>query len=67
MMTTVEKIQEDILQLSYNEFSDLRRWIAELEWERWDKQIEADTLAGKLDFLFQEAENAKLNGELREL
>ena len=39
----------------------------ELEWERWDRDIESDSAAGKLDFLIEEAKAAKANGTLREL
>jgi len=37
----------------------LRDWFAERDWERWDKQIEKDSEAGKLDFLIKEALNEK--------
>ena len=66
-MTQVEQIQQEILQLPNEEFMDLRRWIVEIEWERWDKEIERDDADGKLDFLFKEARMAKTKEELREL
>jgi hypothetical protein len=31
----------------------------ERDWEEWDKQIEADSKAGKLDFLAKEAMDEK--------
>ena len=37
------------------EFTELVRWLSEKDWERWDKEIEADSEAGKLDFLVREA------------
>ena len=37
------------------------------DWEKWDKQIEADSQAGKLDFLIKEAFDEKAEGNLREL
>jgi hypothetical protein len=66
-MTQVELIQAEIESLSLEEYSRLRRWFAEKDWERWDKQIEKDSASGKLDFLIEEALSAKENGELREL
>jgi hypothetical protein len=36
----------------------------ELDWEKWDKEIEADSAAGKLDFLKEAAEAAKRDGTL---
>ena len=66
-MTQIELIQAKIESLSQEEYARLRRWFAEKDWERWDKQIEKDSASGKLDFLIEEALSAKENGELREL
>jgi hypothetical protein len=66
-MTQIELIQAKIESLSQEEYTRLRRWFAEKDWERWDKQIEKDSASGKLDFLIEEALSAKENGELREL
>ncbi|MEM7537560.1 MAG: hypothetical protein AAF639_35650 [Chloroflexota bacterium] len=62
-----ERIQTDILNLPYSEFAALRKWLADLEWERWDKQIEEDSVAGKLDFLIEEALLEYEQGQTREL
>lgn len=45
----------------------MREWIAEKDWQDWDKQIEKDVASGKLDFLRDEAVAAKKNGQLRKL
>ena len=70
-MTTITEIQEAILALHKSEYAELRQWLAELEaerrWEEWDEQIEADSDAGKLDFLIAEALESKANGTLEEL
>ena len=55
MMTTVEEIQAAIQFLSPEDFAYLRKWIAEIDWEQWDKQIEKDSETGKLNFLIEEA------------
>jgi len=39
----------------------------EKEWERWDKEIAADSEAGKLDFLMREALDAKAKDTLKDL
>lgn len=52
-MTRVEAIEEEIQRLSRTEFTELRDWIIEKDWERWDQQVEEDTAAGKLDKLFE--------------
>ncbi|MCY3657079.1 MAG: hypothetical protein OXG95_10790 [Chloroflexi bacterium] len=51
----ITDIQKAILDLPETEYTELRKWLSELDWERWDKQIEADSEAGKLDFLVEEA------------
>ena len=66
-MTPIEAIQAEIEALSCEDFTRLREWMAERDWQRWDKQIERDASEGKLDFLRREAETAKEKGELREL
>jgi hypothetical protein len=66
-MMQVEQIQIAIEALPQKEFIRLRRWFAEKDWERWDKQLEADVAAGKLDFLLDEAGAAKAQGKLRDL
>jgi hypothetical protein len=48
-MTKVEQIEKQISELSASEFAQLRDWIFEQDWQAWDKQIEADARAGKLD------------------
>jgi hypothetical protein len=66
-MTQMEAIQAEIESLSSEEFAQLREWIAERDWQMWDRQIERDSAAGKLDFLREEVDAAKEQRELREL
>jgi hypothetical protein len=66
-MTQIEAIQAEIESLSQEDFVRLREWIAERDWQNWDRQIERDSAAGKLDVLRHEAETAKRQGELRDL
>jgi hypothetical protein len=54
-MSRVSKIQAAIEALCEEEYAQLRQWFSELDWERRDQQIEADSESGKLDFLIQEA------------
>ena len=54
-MITAEEIEKAIENLSPEDFSRLREWFREKDWAEWDKQIEADSDAGKLDFLIEEA------------
>jgi len=41
--------------------------LEEQDWERWDREIEEDSRAGRLDFLVEEALDAKQKGTLQEL
>ena len=66
-MMKLEHLQLEIDALADDEFAQLRRWIADRDWERWDEQLEADAELGKLDFLFDEASHAIETGSLREL
>lgn len=63
----VEQIQLEIEALPKEEFSRLRRWFAEKDWDRWEEQLATDEAAGKLDFLIEEAAEAKRNGTLSDL
>lgn len=66
-MTHIEELESAIDALSADEYHALRNWFWQRDWEKWDRQIEADVASGKLDFLLQEAQDAKVNGTLRSL
>lgn len=66
-MMKLEHLQSEIDALADAEFAQLRRWIADRDWVRWDEQLEADAELGKLDFLFDEASQAIQTGSLTEL
>ncbi|MGE5306251.1 MAG: hypothetical protein ACM3TN_23325 [Alphaproteobacteria bacterium] len=66
-MSKVDELKGEIEQLPESEFTELVRWLSEKDWERWDKQLEADAAAGKLDFLVHEALDAKAKGNLKDL
>jgi hypothetical protein len=66
-MTKVQEIQAAIESLPRDEYVRLRRWFSERDWEQWDKQIEADSDAGRLDFLIQEALTEKAKNRLKDL
>jgi hypothetical protein len=66
-MSKVERIQTEIESLSDEEYSKLRQWFSERDWEKWDREIEEDSRSGKLDFLIKEALDEKSKGNLKEL
>ena len=66
-MASIEEIKSAIETLSPSEFVRLRNWLLEKDWHDWDRQIDADSKAGKLDFLIDEAAEEKANGTLKDL
>jgi len=66
-MMQVEQLQREIEALPERDHARLRQWFAELDWRRWDRQLEADVAAGTLDFLLEEARAAKEQGTLQAL
>jgi hypothetical protein len=48
------------------EYRRIVQWLRVREQRRWDEQMDADSVAGKLDFLFDEAESESARGLLRE-
>jgi hypothetical protein len=55
MMSTLEEIQAAVVQLKPEDRVRFRRWYLEKEAEAWDREIEMDVQAGRLDFLAEEA------------
>ncbi|CAD5945854.1 Genome sequencing data, contig C275 [Planktothrix agardhii] len=51
----VEQIEKAILNLSEQDFSKLRNWLLDLDYQQWDKQLEKDIIKGKLDDIASEA------------
>ena len=66
-MSTVEQIVRSIESLQAKEYNRLRKWFAERDWEKWDKQIVADSVSGKLDFLIQEVRDEEAKKKLKKL
>ncbi|MBD2482998.1 hypothetical protein H6G57_13380 [Planktothrix sp. FACHB-1365] len=51
----IEQIEKAILNLSEQDFSKLRNWLLDLDYQQWDKQLEQDIIKGKLDDIASEA------------
>jgi hypothetical protein len=54
-MGSVREIEEAVLGLSETELAAFRTWFAEFDAEAWDRRIEDDVAAGRLDALADEA------------
>lgn len=66
-MTTRREVELSIKQLPEDEVRHLAKWLQEYLDERWDRQIEADFAAGKLDRLIAKAEADIANKNVRTL
>ncbi len=66
-MTKVEAIEHQIEQLSPEDLSVLRAWFAAFDAAAWDRQIESDVRAGKLDALAEKALQARASGAATKL
>jgi hypothetical protein len=67
ILTILEEIQDKIAQLSGNGFFKLVRWLRERHHDQWDRQIEEDAAAGRLDFLILEVNEAIAAGRTTSL
>jgi len=66
-MTKVEKIEQDIRKLDRKELLAFRRWFREYDSDEWDRQIEENVHAGKLDKLAEEALAEHRAGKSKEI
>ena len=66
-MSEVEQIESRIKSLSPVDLTELRAWFAEFDAQAWDRQIEADSVAGRLDGLVEESMSEYKAGKSRAL
>jgi hypothetical protein len=66
-MSTIEQIEAAILTLPSDEFQQLRKWFFDVDYQRWDEQLEQDIAEGKLDALADEAIAEFKAGHCREI
>ena len=66
-MSTVTEIKAAISQLTLEERAEVARCLHEWEDDAWDKQIQQDLAAGKLDGLLAKVDDDIDHGKLRDL
>jgi ABC-type phosphate transport system auxiliary subunit len=66
-MTKLEKIERDIASLDKSDFKKLSDWIEAFKADQWDKQMESDVDAGRLDHFIATAKAEIASGKLRDL
>ena len=63
---SLAEIKSAVDELSPSELTELAAFIRKRDNAEWDTQIEEDAATGKLDFLFEEAEQERAAGTLRD-
>jgi hypothetical protein len=66
-MDTLQDIQTAVSQLSVKQLAAFRAWFAEFDAEIWDRELERDVAAGRLDALAEEALQALREGQCTDL
>ncbi|HEY0077934.1 MAG TPA: hypothetical protein VGB73_04750 [Pyrinomonadaceae bacterium] len=54
---SIEEIESAIAQLPPSDVAKLAEWFAEFQAQVWDRQLEEDVEAGRLDALIEQAED----------
>jgi hypothetical protein len=63
----VKEIENAIAQLPPTKVAELAEWFEEFHAQLWDKQLEEDVKAGRLDSLLREAEQDHESGRSEKL
>ena len=66
-MPDVKALEEAVRALPPTDLAEFRRWFTEFDSAAWDRQLESDATAGKLDALLAEAEQDYRTGATRPL
>ena len=66
-MSTVPEIEAAIQKLSPVELEEFRKWFQDFDADAWDRQLETDVEAGRLDGLADEALADLRKGQCRDL
>ena len=66
-MTTLREIENAISQLPEDQLNRFREWFDEFDAESWDKQLEADVKAGRLDRVADDALEEYRAGRCKEM
>ena len=66
-MSKIERIEQDVQALTSDEVAAFRKWFQEFDAAAWDRQIEEDIRAGKLDALADAALKDNAAGKCSDL
>ena len=66
-MSKVESIEKEVQALTTAELAAFRKWFLEFDAETWDRQIERDSVSGRLENLAKKSLQDHDNGQSTEL
>jgi hypothetical protein len=66
-MSKLDQIEKSVASLSDEELKSFGDWFDKLRWQRWDRQLEEDVRAGKLDSLISSARKEISAGKIKPL
>ena len=66
-MTSVAEIAGAVKRLPKKDLARFRQWFAEYDAQVWDRQLESDVAAGRLDALVREAKREHRAGRTKTL
>jgi hypothetical protein len=67
LVTNLEQIEQSVAALSPEELREFAKWFADLQADVWDREIEEDLAAGRLDDFIAEAKAEIAAGKVRPL
>ncbi len=63
MVRSTRELEEAVSQLNRQQLAEFREWFLAYDKDAWDEQMEADSNAGRLDKLAQQAMRDHLAGK----
>jgi hypothetical protein len=55
VVSTIDQLKAAVQRLSSEDLAVFRAWFAEFDAQEWDRKLESDAAAGRLDWLVAEA------------
>jgi len=66
-VSTIEEIEVAVSRLAPSDYEKFRQWLADYDNRLWDKEMEEDAGAGRLDALLNEGLDDLKNGRCTDL
>jgi len=66
-MTKVEAIEREVEKLTREELASFRDWFVEYDWQAWDRELEEDVAAGRLEKFAEEVLEEHRRGKTKEI